>query len=322
MLLASAPLDPNHPHVDPTNNTSDPFWKLHFMFEALLLFPPPNEQNTTTYSRLVQARLQQFRKGDIIELCEEAFDLEKYKAPPTATPSFDNATSLSHSAQVAADADNYGVASQRMQSCMPTVTITDEIAEEITNMHPPRIAFPSPPSEKQHPQHTQRDARTTKNKPTNNNTQQHQINRDSATRALRNINKGTAPGPFTHSTDFIRAYALTRNKRQDDDNYTCLDAFIKIIEITTNNQLSPTTTLNFGSQCFTALYKDKTNLNKKRPMSIGTAIRRVNSAILLQHHRVDIAELCALTNSSDNQSAPAHAHPTTCNSKRPNAAQQ
>ena len=293
ILFASTPLDPNHPHVDPTNNTSDPFWKLHFIFEALLLFPPPHKQKTTTYSRLVQTRLQQFRKGNIIALYEEAFDLEKYQASPTTTPSFDNATSLSHSAQVAADADNYGVASQRIQSCMPTVTITDKIADEIANMYPPRIPFPSTASEKQYPQYTQQNARTTKNKPTNNNTQQYQINRDSTIRALRNIKKGTAPGPFTHSTDFLRAYALTKNKRQDNDNYMYLDTFIKLIEITTNNQLSPSTTLYFGSQYFTALYKDKTNLNKKRPISIGTAIRRINSAILLQHHRDDIAELCA-----------------------------
>jgi hypothetical protein len=73
-----------------------------------------------------------------------------------------------------------------------------------------------------------------------------------------------------------------------------LDTFIQILNITTNNELSPTTSLNFGSQCFTALYKDFLNdLKKKRPISIGTALRRMNSAMLLEHHRNDIAQLHA-----------------------------
>ena len=100
-------------------------------------------------------------------------------------------------------------------------------------------------------------------------------------------------GPFTHSTDFIRACALTKNKRQDDDSCTCLDTLIKILDITTNNELSPTTTLNFGSQCFTALRKDISDLKKKRPASIGIAPRRVNSAVLPEHHRDDTARLHA-----------------------------
>ena len=101
-------------------------------------------------------------------------------------------------------------------------------------------------------------------------------------------------GPFTHSTDFIRACALTKNKRQDDDSCTCPpDTLIKILDITTNNELSPTTTLNFGSQCFTALCKDISDLKKKRPASIGIAPRRVNSAALPEHHRDDTARLHA-----------------------------
>jgi hypothetical protein len=111
--------------------------------------------------------------------------------------------------------------------------------------------------------------------------------------AIRNIKKGTAPGPFTHSTDFIRACALARNKRQEDNTCTCPDAFIQILNITTNNELSQTTSLNFGSQCFTALCKDINDLKKKRPISIGTALRRKNSATLLEHHRNDIAQFCA-----------------------------
>jgi hypothetical protein len=72
-----------------------------------------------------------------------------------------------------------------------------------------------------------------------------------------------------------------------------LDTFMQILNITTNNELSPTTSLNFGSQCFTALCKDTTDLKKKRPISIGTALRQMSSATLLEHHRNDIAQLCA-----------------------------
>jgi hypothetical protein len=169
MLLASAPLDPNHEHVDPTNNTSDPLWKLLFIFEALILFPPPKQQKLANCSRIAQARMRQFRRGDIIASCEEASDLDKCTAPSVTPPSSDNATTLSHSAQAAADADNCGVASQRMQSCMPTVTVTNETSEEIKNLCPERINFPSSTSEPMHPQHTQHTTRTTKNKSDNNN---------------------------------------------------------------------------------------------------------------------------------------------------------
>jgi hypothetical protein len=179
----------------------------------LILFPPPKQQKLANCSRIVQARMRQFRRGDTVASHEEAFDLDKHTAPSVTLPSFDNATTLSHSAQAAADADNYGVASRRMQSCMPTVTVTDETSEEIKNLHPERINFPSSTSEPTHPQHPQHTTRTTKNKSNNNNIQIQQcpINRDSTIRASRNIKKGTAPGPFTHSTDFIRAHALTRN---------------------------------------------------------------------------------------------------------------
>jgi hypothetical protein len=229
MLLASAPLDPNHQHVDPTKNTSDPFWKPLFTFEALILFPPPKQQKLANCSRIAQARTRQFRKSNIIASCKEAFDLDKCTAPSMTPPSFDDATTLSNSAQVAADADNCGVASQRMQSCMPTVTVTDETSEEIKNTCPGRINFPSSTSEPTCP-NTHNTQHTTHNtQHTTHNTQQEQqkanqtattssqiqhcpINRDSTIRALRNIKKGTAPGPFTHSSDFIRAHALTRNK--------------------------------------------------------------------------------------------------------------
>ena len=57
--------------------------------------------------------------------------------------------------------------------------------------------------------------------------------------ALQSIQEGTAPAPFTHSTDFILAYALTRKRRQEDDNvHPYLDTFIKILNITTNDQLA------------------------------------------------------------------------------------
>jgi hypothetical protein len=168
-LLASAPLNPNHQHVNPTNNASDPLWKLLFIIEALILFPPPKQQKLANCSRIAQARMRQFRRGDIIASHEEAFDLDKCTAPSVTPPSFNNATTLSHSAQAAADADNYGVASQRMQSCMPTVTITNEMSEEIKNLCPERINFPSPTSEPTCPEHTQHTTRTTKKKSNHNN---------------------------------------------------------------------------------------------------------------------------------------------------------
>ena len=52
-----------------------------------------------------------------------------------------NATTLSHSAQVAEDADNCRAANQRTQSCMPTLTrITKDASEETKNLCPERIS--------------------------------------------------------------------------------------------------------------------------------------------------------------------------------------
>ena len=52
------------------------------------------------HSRIIQAQIQQFRRGNIITLYKEAFDLEKYAAPSTTAASFDNATIFFHSAQL------------------------------------------------------------------------------------------------------------------------------------------------------------------------------------------------------------------------------
>jgi hypothetical protein len=119
--------DTNHPNVDPIDNTSDPFWKVSFIFEALILFPPSAKTTNAGYRNIVKQRLTQFRQGNIIALYEQAFDKEKYTPNPNKPPSFDNALEISHSTQVAADADNFGAANQRIRSCMPVVNITKDI---------------------------------------------------------------------------------------------------------------------------------------------------------------------------------------------------
>jgi hypothetical protein len=152
ILLSSTPLDTNHPNVDPIDNTSDPFWKLSFIFEALILFPPSTETTNAGYSNIVKQRLTQLRQGNIIALYEEAFDKEKYTPNPNKPPSFDNALEISHSAQVAADADNFGAANQRIQSCMPVVNITKDIFNALQLLYPQRTNFTCHQSETHYPE--------------------------------------------------------------------------------------------------------------------------------------------------------------------------
>jgi hypothetical protein len=292
ILLSSTPLDTNHPNVDPIDNTSDPFWKLSFIFEALILFPPSTKTTNAGYSNIVKQRLTQFRQGNIIALYEEAFDKEKYTPNPNKPPSFDNALEISHSAQVAADADNFGAANQRIQSCMPVVNITKDIFNDLQLLYPQRTNFPCHQSETHYPEFAEKNTRTTKTNTTTTTPFANSfLDRDTTIRALRNVKKGTAPGPFTFSTDFLRAYALTRNKRQSDDSYIYLDTYMQISHMAISNQLSPTITRIFGSQYFTAFYKDKNDLNKKRPLGIGTALRRITGSILMAHFRNDISKI-------------------------------
>ena len=254
-----------HMQVGPINNTSNLFWKCQFIFEALILFPLPKEQQVANYSCMPQAWIQQLQKGNIISLNKKAFNLEQDTAPLVRTPpSFNNETTFSHSAQVAADADNYRVASQCMQSYIrPTVNIADKISEEIKNLYPEWITFVSFTSEQIDPQHTRK----------HNTNNQKQIYKQKHWTlphqpwinhcALWNTRKGTALGPLIPSMDFIWAYAWIRNRWQNDSTYAYLDTFIKRLDIAKDNQLSPTATLNFGPwQYFIALYKDTSVLKR------------------------------------------------------------
>jgi hypothetical protein len=89
------------------------------------------------------------------------------------------------------------VASQRIQSCMPTVTITDEISQEIKNLYPERINFPSPISEPIYPEHTQHTTHNTQH--TTHNTQQEQQKKNQTTTTPKHDNTpSTATQQFAH----------------------------------------------------------------------------------------------------------------------------
>ena len=282
---ASLPFAPNHTNSPPPkhNTESVPFWKLLLILEALLLAPIKNTPHRTHHNAL-KHRVAQLKQGDLILLYHTIW----HPPPPTltqttrtnkhkqrqhnTTPTTPTPETMATFAQQAADLGNLRAAHNRLTATMPIATLTPERIDIVSSsLYPPRID----------PPHHLRNHIYTPNHHTS-------IPDSTFEKALHRLSQGTAPGPFSASIDTLRNLGLQRSTSHPCSDRPYFNNLKTLFTTILNNQIPPPIRPLFLSIHFFALHKDLNNLNKLRPIGIGTALRRTAATIALTLTHNDI----------------------------------
>ena len=297
------------PH--PGQSDAIPFWKLILILEPLLLAPT----SITGHKRpsdALRARHQLIKEGKIRDLYEAIWNPSPESTQPshhtTANPTIWNpnpeSTQPSHhttanpgtnhhshptsnnatqttttippgraaAAQRAADVGNYSTAFSRLTTHMPTATLTPQRIEKIrTDLFPPRR---DPPPTTRHQGHLHRPPPPS---------QFMQIDSGQFELALRQMKTGTASGPFAACTDALVHMALHRTTRAPNSTRPYFSNLQQLFQLLVTAQLPPAIHPILGSNYFLALHKDTNNLERLRPIGIGTALRRLTAKVALVH---------------------------------------
>ena len=302
VIQSSVPVADSFSDAPSRETTSDPLWKLLFLFQALI-FCPFKENPSFTYSRCLSHRLQLFHRGDIQTLYNHAYDPDRpIRASsqadaelhnflnddldlPDSPDSPSNITVSSRNASKAqklADLDEYSRAVKALSQNQPVASLDKPIIKHIT-----ATLFPSP-----YPPHS--DKANARYQTRSATRQQHQsalaVRVEPLLKALRSAKKGTAAGPFADYIDFLRNFALF--ERQDDSrskSHPYLQTFADLLQLLLDGTVSPSISKSFSCTYFLALHKSPTDPLKLRPIGIGTCFRRLLCAVSLAHLSDDFA---------------------------------
>ena len=266
--------------------SSIPFVKLLLVFEHLLLSPikpPLTDCRHTSPAKLLQRRIALFKRGNIKQLYLEAFEPDD---SPQTTPKYTDktheldfdTTTFCPSAQLAANEDNMHTAFQRVRSSLPVAKLNDDLLQHVKKLYPNK----APQQHASHKPNTRQRQRPT---PVQTSTQ-------TCIQTLQRLKRATAPGPFATSIDIIKSYGL-HGQQTDSNNIErpFIETFRTLINHIIGARLPPETQQAFSSFYFVALHKDPDNLTKLRPIGIGSALRRVASAVALQTLQPHIQQL-------------------------------
>ena len=275
--------DYNPPQWD---TEASPFWKLLILAEPLLLAPIKNTVHRS-YSDALKSRLALFKTGRIQELFSATWhpqplpakhhtqarkkDKQARKRQQWAAQTTDEPPAAAiRAAQQAADLGNYSLAYQRLTAHMPTATLTPERIERVKQtLFPPRR---DPPTNTRHRKGTKPTAAPTL-----------QLQDDTFEAALHQMTRGTASGPFATCTDAVTAMALHRTTASADATRPYFHTIKTITEHIITGQVPQAAQQTLSSNFFLALHKDPNNLEKLRPIGIGTTLRRVAAKAALVH---------------------------------------
>jgi hypothetical protein len=158
--------------------------------------------------------------------------------------------------------DNYRAGYQRIQSTLPIAQMTDHVKTLCQNLYPPRIQH-------QNRTNTRNRARDQPRIP---------VTPATLLKALTALKPGTAYDPFCAYTDTLKSYGLSSPSQSKSQ--ARLQTLAKVLSLILNNDVPPGISEPLAHCRFLALHKDKTNLDKLRPIGIGTTWRRLASSIL------------------------------------------
>ena len=274
--------------LPPSSQTdSTPFWKLLILLEALLLAPIKHTQHRT-YHNALKARIAKLKQGNLIALYQSIWHPQtqprtshnqrtnKHKHhSPTTTPTKPTPATMAPYAQDAADIGNLRAATNRLTAAMPVATLTTHRINIVTNtLYPKRLDPPRQTRQQQYiPQH------------------QTSLTDHDLEHALHKLSQGTAPGPYADSIDCIRAMGLHRSTSHPQSNRPYFQTIKDVFDLILNNNVPTTVRPLIASIHFFALHKDFNNLDKLRPIGIGTSLRRTAATIALTTISTDIEPL-------------------------------
>lgn len=273
------PFSPDSPSFPPNQTTATPFLKLLLTFESLFLAEPktPSKQS---YHNLLLYRHELLKTGRIQELYNSTRQPLHLHTNNDDTPTLENPppifNDLQHNraAQFAADQDNLHSAYNRIKSVTPKATLTPHYLSILKTLYPPRLAFQPPPEPNNH---------VTRSRTADPNITTLQLTPDHLLTTFRKQKRGTAPGPFADSIDLIRDYA-THTTHRHQHQFPYLHSITTLINHFLSNRTPPDIQSTYAAQYVIALHKDQTNLNKIRPIGIGTALRRITAAAAITLH--------------------------------------
>jgi len=280
-----------HPETPQHERSATPFWKLVFLFEALIFQP---QASATKLKKNVTRRLKLFAAGHIKELYEEMLQRPRSKPSTVACQAdidewneltfqpVEEATFHQHNpnAQRAANRDNLQTAFRSTDRSLPVAMNTDATIQAIQQkLYPPPVADCP---------HQQEPTRRLASMP-----RRRLLPKDTdLIAALKHIKTGTAPGPFADSTDLIRSFALEVQHLNDPDKeavYPNLRKFREFLDILDMACIPDDIIPYFSSQYFLALHKDVDDDAKLRPIGIGTHVRRILGAMETNAYSADFA---------------------------------
>ena len=277
------------PH--PCQTDATPFWKLILILEPLLLAPTSMTGHKRP-SDALRARHQLIKKGKIRDLYESIWNSNQDSTQhshqtttnqnsnnrPQPTPSNNSQATTPipqgrvAAAQRAADAGNYSTAFNRLTTNMPTATLTPQRIEKIRkDLFPPRR---DPPQTTRHQGHLHHPPPPR---------QFMQLDSGQFELALRQMKTGTASGPSASCTDALVSMALHRTTRAPNSTRPYFNNMQQLLQLLVTAQLPPAVHSILGSNYFLALHKDPENLERLRPIGIGTALRRLTAKVALVH---------------------------------------
>jgi hypothetical protein len=254
--------------------TATPFLKLLLTFESLFLSPSltPN-QSQQSFHQLLLHRHALLKAGNLQQLYMDT-RTPLHQSPKTPIPIF-NDMQHNHAAQFAADQDNLHSAYHRIKSITPKVTLAPHYLTILQSLYPPQRQYHPP---------TQRNTRSQ----TTPVTSATPLTDAQLLKTLHKQKRGTAPGPFADSVDLFRDYA-THQTHRHQLSYPYLFALTSLLNSFLHNNIPPDIQPTFAAQYVIALHKDQHNLDKIRPIGIGTALRRLTAAASLIQHGTTIA---------------------------------
>jgi hypothetical protein len=168
----------------------------------------------------------------------------------------------------------------RISSITPTATLTPHYLNILKKLYPPPIHFDVPVGNNPH---------NTRHK-TTPATVLPELSQPTILKTLRRLKRGTASGPFASSIDIFKDYALYTTTVDTQTTYPYLATFSTLIQIIAQNKIPPAVKPYLAAQYVVALHKDPVNLDKLRPIGIGTALRCITAGCLMTHYGPNIAE--------------------------------
>jgi hypothetical protein len=189
-------------------------------------------------------------------------------------------------AQQCADLDNLHTAYSRITSITPTVTLTPHFLLILKKLYPPAIHF-LPPSGSINPHNTRYKARVHTNRPAP------EITPTLVLKTVRHLKCGTASGPFATSIDVFKDYALFTSTKATQVHHPYLKTFTALLSLIAQNNIPPAVKPFIATQYVVALHKDPSNLDKIRPIGIGTTLRRITAATLMTKYGSTFSETLA-----------------------------